>query len=83
MTFSEIDSRLLGSASAIIALARSWAEKYGFVWAYAHGKAPLCCLVGWSSPIHELRNTTSYEVVIDRLIEQCSRGDDIYSGMAR
>lgn len=78
MTFSEIDGMLKGSASAIIALARSWAEEWGFARAYSYGKAALSTLVGWDSPIGELSGADVYDVVIDRLAVQCEKGCDVY-----
>lgn len=78
MTFLEIDRELCGAGSALITLARSWAERYGFAWAYSHGKAALSTLVGWGSPIRKLKSESVYDVIIDRLVEQCELGDDVF-----
>ena len=84
MTFSEIDGKLMGSAGAIIVLARSWAEKYGFDWAYRHGKETLPTLVGWECNIPELNTENAYCLVIGRLIEQCERAaKSIWPGQLR
>lgn len=78
MTFSEIDEKLMGSAGAIIALARSWAERYGFDWAYKHGKDALSTLVGWGCNIPDLNTEEAYCIAIGRLIDQCEKGGEVY-----
>ena len=83
MTFSEIDGQLLGAAGVTVRLARSWAERWGFARAYSRGKASLSTLVGWNSPMLELSSEAAYDIVIDRLIEQCEKGDDVYWARVR
>ena len=81
LTFEKIDKTFEGQISSIIDDMGNIAADDGWYEGYAQGKEILSRFVGHYAQYastSELKTSKVYDIVTDKLLEACYRGDDVY-----